>query len=679
MYSGEICSNIYDLCRIGTSGNNALGQVAFSTVGHGTTSPGTETGSLSRRRFFLSVVYGAIMATVIGVFSLTPIADRMEHRYGLALLYWLRGPVAPPQGAIIVSVDKQTTAWLRQISRNPQEDHKRLIGCLPESVRAELGQLRGPGSLPRSVYACLLDELRRHGFPVVAVDVLFSIEGAEEDDAALATALSRHGGTILLVRFERSKVDVEGAEVLVERELQPHRLFRENAAATGSFLVPRAGGPPYGHWRSVPGFAGSKSLADHASDLMRTRRPDARPKPKQQQSSFSYLWIYGPAGSVVTVRMSDVLRGAIPASVLASATDTAVFVGASDPNTNDYIDLLPSFFDGRFGPNISGVELAATAFLNMLRGHDLHRLSPPAEAALILLFAFAIGMAARAVSSYAIFAFPVIAAVSVMAASALFNGHQLLLPVSTLVFVALPAAFLVAVLVRYRFARTLIMRLAPAPVAQRLLKTSMNRRGVAVMTDATILFSDLIGSTKIGEQMSEMEFSTLLNTYYDTMTHEIEAHRGFVAAFSGDGMTAVFDSAECGSDHAVLACRAALSAVSEMESANRENAKKGYPALEMRIGINSGRVAEGEIGAQDRFNFSVVGDAVNVAARLEQMGKALFPGEKDVILIGSETRRMIEGHGLSLLDCGSHPISGRNAEEAVFRLNTTNDFKLGIS
>lgn len=655
------------------------GHVAFSILEHGITSPGTETGSVSRRRFFLSVVYGGVMAILTGIFALTPVADRMEHRYGLGLLYGLRGPVAAPEGAIVVAIDRRTTAWLRRISKNPAKEHDRLIACLPKGVLDELGQLRGPGSLPRSVHGCLLDELRQHGFPVVAVDVLFSIEGDVEDDAAFAAALKRHGGTILLVRFERSKVDVEGAEMLVEQELQPHRLFRESAAATGSFLVPRAGGPPYGHWRRVPGFAGSKSLADHAFQLMRTRRSGAPQKAHTRDPSFSYLWIYGPASSVTTVSMSDVLMGEIPEPIVAAAAETAVFVGASDPNTNDYIDLMPSFFDGRFGPNVAGVELAATAFLNMTRGHDLRRLSPPVEAALILLFAFALGMAARAASGYAIFAFPVIAVGFVLVASLLFNGQQLLLPVSTLAFVALPAAFLIAVLVRYRFARTLVMRLAPAPVAQRLLKTSMNRRGAAVMTDATILFSDLIGSTKIGEQLNEMEFSTLLNTYYDTMTREIEAHRGFVAAFSGDGMTAVFDSAECGPAHAVSACRAALSAVGEMEIANRENAKKGYPPLEMRIGINSGRVAEGEIGAQDRFNFSVVGDAVNVAARLEQMGKTLFPGEKDVILIGSETRRMIEGHGLSLIDCGSHPISGRNAEETVFRLNATNDFKLGLS
>ena len=524
--SGEHRLGLYELCRAVTSGNNALGaRCVLDTFEHGTTSSGTETGSLSRRRFFLSVVYGAVMAICIGIFALTPIADRMEHRYGLGLLYGLRGPVAAPQGAIVVAIDRRTTAWLREISKNPGEEHRRLIACLPESVRDELGQLRGPGSLPRSVYACLLDEFRQHKFPVVAIDVLFSIEGEAEDDAAFATALKRHGGTILLVRFERSKVDVQGAEMLVERELQPHRVFRESAAATGSFLVPRAGGPPYGHWRRVPGFAGSKSLADHAFHLMRTHRSGAPPKAGETQSSFAYLWIYGPASSVVTVSMSDVLRGAVPEAILASAADTAVFVGASDPNTNDYIDLLPSFFEGRFGPNVAGVELAATAFLNMLRGHELHRLSPPVEAALILLFAFALGMAARGASGYALFAFPVIAAGFVLVASLLFNGQQLLLPVSTLAFVALPAAFLIAILVRYRFARTLVMRLAPAPVAQRLLKTLMNRRGAAVMTDATILFSDLIGSTKIGEQMSEMEFSTLLNTYYDTMTREIEAHR----------------------------------------------------------------------------------------------------------------------------------------------------------
>ena len=100
--------------------------------------------------------------------------------------------------------------------------------------------------------------------------------------------------------------------------------------------------------------------------------------------------------------------------------------------------------------------------------------------------------------------------------------------------------------------------------------------------------------------------------------------------------------------------------------------RRGLPALHMRVGVNSGEVAEGEIGARDRFNFSVVGDGVNLAARLEQMGKTLFPGEPDVVLVGEATRDLAAGAGFGFRDCGEREIRGRERRERVFRLAVDN-------
>ena len=369
--------------------------------------------------------------------------------------------------------------------------------------------------------------------------------------------------------------------------------------------------------------------------------------------------------------MSQVLSGKIPNSIRRQAPVTAVFVGASDPNTNDYVDIYPSFFESRFGADISGVELAATAFLNLWADHKLQRLSPLSETLFVVLLAFSLGVVARAGNGYGLLAVPLLAVGILALAAMAFSERMLFLPVATLAFVAAPVTFITTVLVRYRLASTLIMRLAPAPVAQRMLSASTRHRGIVNTEQATVFFSDIIGSTKIGEQMTEMEFSALMNSYYDTMTREIEAHRGFVAAFSGDGVTAVFSSSDAGPDHADLACRAAISAIHELKQVNEENAKLGYLPLDLRIGMNSGIVAEGEIGARNRFNFSVIGDTVNLAARLEQMGKNLFANEKNLILVGAVTHCMVNDQGLSFTDCGMHPIPGRMAEEHVFKLDAT--------
>jgi class 3 adenylate cyclase len=130
----------------------------------------------------------------------------------------------------------------------------------------------------------------------------------------------------------------------------------------------------------------------------------------------------------------------------------------------------------------------------------------------------------------------------------------------------------------------------------------------------------------------------------------------------------VFTDSAAGQNHAVLACRSALSVVRGIADINAQNLKSGLPPLRMRIGLNSGSVAEGEIGARDRFNFSVVGDSVNLASRLERLGKTLFPGEADIILVGAATRQLVEDKDFAFIDCGIHSIPGRERPEQVYRL-----------
>jgi adenylate cyclase len=201
-----------------------------------------------------------------------------------------------------------------------------------------------------------------------------------------------------------------------------------------------------------------------------------------------------------------------------------------------------------------------------------------------------------------------------------------------------------------------------------MLAKSTHHRDAAISHEATVVFFDLVGSSAIGEQLPPTDFSQLLNTYFDTVTAIVERHRGLVSGFFGDGIMAVFTESLRGRNHAELGCRAALEAVRGIASINAANAESGLPPLRMRMGLNSGSVAEGEIGARDRFNFSVVGDVVNLAARLERLGKTLLPDQAEVILVGRATRLMAAGGDLVFIDCGTHPIPGRERPEQVYRL-----------
>ena len=612
-----------------------------------------------------SIGAGLAMALFAGLFSLTTAADRIEHRYGLGLLFRVRGPVEPPAGAVVVALDRETMAWLRSAESEPTSEHARLLSCIPASARSELGRVRGPGSLPRAVHACLLDELRRIGFSAVVFDILFSVEGAEEDDALFAEALKEHGATAILVGFERSTVRDGPSELLVEREVQPLPLFRESAAAAGAFVVPRAGGPVYGYWRTVPGFESTPSLPEEALRLQ--GYPGAHDRP--DLPLFRYLWLYGPPGSIPSISVREVLGGDVPEEIPVMAPRSVAFIGASDPSTADFPDSFPSFFRGVIDAGISGVELAATAFLNLRAGEILRGPAPAADAAFIAAFAFVLGFLARARSGLGMLAAPAAALAAFVVAAIAFSHFRLLLPVGTTAFVVAPLAFLLAVVIRYRFARALIMRLAPAPVARRMLTKATDHRDAPVAHEATVVFFDLIGSSAIGEKIPPVDFSQLLNAYFDTVTAAVEGHRGLVSGFAGDGVMAVFTGSSAGQNHAVRACRSVQAVVRGLAEINERNAKSDLPPLRMRVGLNTGNVAEGEIGARDRFNFSAVGDVVNLASRLEQLGKALFPGEADVILVGGATRRMADGGGLAFIDCGTQSIPGRERAEQVYRLS----------
>lgn len=614
-----------------------------------------------------SIAVGFVTALIIWMLSVTPLAQRIENQYGLGFLYYLRGPIKPPEGAFIIAIDRKTISWLRNSVDDNSEDGAGLFACLPESARRELSNIRGPSSLPRSVHGCLIERLSKVEFPVIVFDILFSMEGIDEDDIKLAQAIEEHGATAILVGLERSIVRDGVSELVVERNVGPIGSFAEIAAATGTFVVPRSGGPVYGYWRRVPGFENISALPDEAFRLFGATSNEGSPDEEEKQD-FEYLWLYGPPGSIPIISASDVLSGQIPEFVRRVAPTSAAFIGASDPTMTNFPDTFPSFFHGPSGAGISGVELASTAFLNQVHKELLYPLSPLANSMAIFLFAGGLGLIARGRSGFAILAVPLAAAIYLAVAKFAFEHMRVLLPIAGPVYVAAPAAFLLAILIRYRIARALLMRLAPAPVARRMLIRESGHRSDAVSDDATIVFFDLIGSTSIAEKISPIEFSTLLNTYHDTVTSFVDKRQGQITAFSGDGVMAVFTLVDAGIDHAPFACRAAIEVVRGLRDINAKNEKSGMPPLHMRIGINSGSVAEGEIGARDRFNFSVVGDVVNLASRLEQLGKTILPNETDVILVGETTQQLAKGQDLSFVDYGHHEIRGRECHEHIYQL-----------
>lgn len=184
----------------------------------------------------------------------------------------------------------------------------------------------------------------------------------------------------------------------------------------------------------------------------------------------------------------------------------------------------------------------------------------------------------------------------------------------------------------------------------------------------TVLFTDIVGFARASQNMSAHELAAFLNHHFDLLASEIERTDGTVDKYIGDSVMAFWGAPDDQPDHAERACRAAVAIAEALDSDNRARAAQGLPAVRLRVGIHSGPAVVGNIGAPGRVNYTLIGDTVNLANRLEAFGKEVPPGTgSTVVLLSAETRALL-GDGFAVEDLGDHEMRGRKGKIGVFRL-----------
>jgi adenylate cyclase len=155
----------------------------------------------------------------------------------------------------------------------------------------------------------------------------------------------------------------------------------------------------------------------------------------------------------------------------------------------------------------------------------------------------------------------------------------------------------------------------------------------------SFFFSDVKSFTSITEKMDAKVLFPFINRYLECVSQSLKAHQAFVDKYIGDGIMALFGIPVPAPDHARLACKAALDCQEALKPLNAEFALEGLPAVKVRIGLHSGEVQAGNVGSLDRSNYTVLGDNVNLAARLEGANK-----EYDTsIMISEATWDLVSG------------------------------------
>jgi adenylate cyclase len=200
------------------------------------------------------------------------------------------------------------------------------------------------------------------------------------------------------------------------------------------------------------------------------------------------------------------------------------------------------------------------------------------------------------------------------------------------------------------------------PIAGRRVLDGAIKRGMCDAIEAVIWFCDLRGFTELSENLSGAELVSFLNEYFGAMTDAVGRHGGEVLKFIGDALLAIFPlSGETGSLVAERALAAATEAEAAIRALNEKRRESGQPAIRFGLALHVGEVLYGNIGGADRLDFTVIGQAVNVASRIENLTKTL--GRQ--ILFSGDFAELCRGQGEPL---GTFPLKGVGAERPVYAL-----------
>lgn len=189
----------------------------------------------------------------------------------------------------------------------------------------------------------------------------------------------------------------------------------------------------------------------------------------------------------------------------------------------------------------------------------------------------------------------------------------------------------------------------------------------SVQREVTVMFTDIRGFSHMAEHMAAADTAALLNEHFTLLAACIEAEGGTVDKFIGDSLMAFWGAPEAQEDHAARALRAAHAIHHAVCTDNRRRRGDGQAAIRVRVGLHSGPVVVGNIGSASRINYTIVGDTVNVAARIEELSAAL-QGDAEVIVLTSGVTAAKGGGAAPLVRQGGRSLRGRTGMTELWRM-----------
>ena len=590
-------------------------------------------------------ILGLAIAAVGIVLAATPPGWALEEDFGLAWLFTFRGSIEVPPEVIVVGIDRESSR--------------------------ELGLDSDTSTWPRSIHAHLIDNLVKHGASVIVLDLTFTESRSLGEDGALAAAIARAKRVVLLEHIRRETVPI-----LMDRLVSPIPQFSDAAMGLGPFPLEKVDGWVNQFWAfkdvggevstlpvvalqihalqilddfvallkqagfrrldSLPESRADLSKAEDVRELMGVLRLEFTETPqmsirllnaleadqgltdREQRlltalvklyagADSHYLNFYGPPATIRRISYDDALGDPGRRDSPSDVDGKVVFVGASELASAEQEDDFSTVFGREDGVDLTGVEIAATAFANLLTDRTIQR-RLGLHLSTLLLFGGLVGTLA-----YLLPGLRAVTAVFVVGAlyyfgigQWLFSWYDLWVPVVIPLMVQLPMALFLGLFSQYLTAKREEERL------RRWVPEKVLYVPEAGPAFGTCLLTDIQGSRALSSRLSDPEYNSLMESYYDEIVPPVVRNGGRVWDVFGDGMMCLFAAKEPEKSLRLSTCLSALEILEEVDLFNQlQDESKRVPT---RIGLHAGWM---ELGGK------TLGDVGNTVSSIEGLNKQL--------------------------------------------------------
>ncbi len=473
---------------------------------------------------------------------------------------------------------------------------------------------------PRSIHADLVDALFAAGARTVAIDILFPEVSAPGEDAALRKALKRHPSCILAADISRVEEEAYSQEIIIG----PHPSLTDDTMATGYINIPV----------DPDGFIRSSCLGKPPMEALALAAVRRYLGPETQNREFKdgRINFAGPHRTIRTISYYQALSPNIhlPTGLL---KDKLVFVGFNTQNISKIQQHLPDYFPTPFtrwgGGYMSGVEIHGNLAANLIQDNIIQVF--PVFWILLISFGICVLTGMLFYRRKLLWGGGVVVLCwLVLGCGAFFLFHWKHLYVSFL-FICLPVTslYMVSPFFYYlesrrekNYIRQAFSTYVAPSVVQQLIENPQQLKLGGEQREITAFFSDVEGFTGISERLTPTELVGLLNEFLTEMTDIILGHEGTVDKFEGDAIIAMFGAPNQLPNHAEQACLACVHMQERLVSLRGDWQTRGLPPLKMRIGMCTGPAVVGNMGSSQRMDYTMMGDTVNTASRLEGANKA---------------------------------------------------------